>query len=619
MDARLNSEKTKELTTLLQSESNYIRDLLHLLRAGADPNVKKRNGDGLLHSSTDSFIYYLGAPGLKDKLDINLPNDKKLTPLQHVMATKPFSPERAMSLVRMGANPDTIVAGIPPLLHMLLDFKNRPLNVILGNIYELVRIYHADFFIKDGQGRTCLEFLLSYPEEFSAYPIVETIAFLVKAGADPNSKSPNGIPLLSKLILICDERVHAPLIIELINHHGIDIHAKDRKGNSALDYAFRKKDIIILKALLSAGAKPSEALLPKLKKIKDLEDILRPHVSSTSSCEVPLIRNVNESKQMQSPSQATTRLKELMDDKKRNLDKFFNEALTLIYLGADLNVRGEDDLTLLQRVMQDSPFVLERAMCLVRLGADVNTKFNGVTLSQHIMSLTFCFPEFKYPILMELLSIHKADLSIPDSDPRKNKHHTLLEMMLNWWAWYPYLNECFACLHFGADPNSRDDKGNTLLLKLIQRNTPSTKKYILDLIYQFKADVNITNNENVSPLECAVKKGNFEIARILLLQGAQIKNISVYEKIMASNNISLITLCHRSSEGEKYAALTKTPKQSNFLGLSLFSHTLPSPETTKIKERNEKSVDLLHMQQIYGEERVQELPEYPRQRMSMSG
>ena len=74
----------------------------------------------------------------------------------------------------------------------------------------------------------------------------------------------------------------------------------------------------------------------------------------------------------------------------------------------------------------------------------------------------------------------------------------------------------------GADVNTKDKNGKTILHIAIENNYEDIVKFLI----QNKADVNIKDNDGNTPLHLAVKNGNDFIVKLLLKAGAKkdIKN-----------------------------------------------------------------------------------------------
>ena len=89
---------------------------------------------------------------------------------------------------------------------------------------------------------------------------------------------------------------------------------------------------------------------------------------------------------------------------------------------------------------------------------------------------------------------------------------TLLEEIKNFENNYLTVYDIEKLLFSGQNINQKDEDGNTLLILAINY----ANNDCVELLLKFDLDPNITNNENHSPLLCAVKKGNIRIIETLL-------------------------------------------------------------------------------------------------------
>ena len=92
---------------------------------------------------------------------------------------------------------------------------------------------------------------------------IDICKLLLKSGANPD--------LPSKLELeegttILHMSVQLPDLAEMLLECGADIHLVDKRGFSALDYSYKRSEMIMCDKLIKMGAKPS---FYKIKEIKD--------------------------------------------------------------------------------------------------------------------------------------------------------------------------------------------------------------------------------------------------------------------------------------------------------------------------------------------------------------
>lgn len=113
---------------------------------------------------------------------------------------------------------------------------------------------------------------------------------------------------------------------------------------------------------------------------------------------------------------------------------------------------------------------------------------------------------------------------------------TLLEEIKNFENNYLTVYDIEKLLFSGENINQKDEDGNTLLIFAINY----ANNDCVELLLKFDIDPNITNNENLSPLLCAVKKGNIIIIETLLQYNIEYKYIEECMSYSKKNNISNI-------------------------------------------------------------------------------
>lgn len=179
----------------------------------------------------------------------------------------------------------------------------------------------------------------------------------------------------------------------------------------------------------------------------------------------------------------------------------YSAALWLIVVGADLNKTDEFGQTPLIHAVNRKQGWL--AKLLVFSGADVEVKDKAVLSSPLIVAVHQGNFE-----LAELLLKNKANPNrlVTNVSPLRialNKNRFDIAKLL---------------LEYGADPNMRDPMGMTPLLYESKWGTVNTVGFLVNN----KANVNVVNNNNESPLYLAVASGKKEIVVSLLASGAKV-------------------------------------------------------------------------------------------------
>jgi ankyrin repeat protein len=79
----------------------------------------------------------------------------------------------------------------------------------------------------------------------------EIAAVLIAKGADVNARTKDGQTALIYAARAPGDRTE---IAKLLIENGADVNAKDKKGMNALAYALKKRDVMLFKTLMEAGA-----------------------------------------------------------------------------------------------------------------------------------------------------------------------------------------------------------------------------------------------------------------------------------------------------------------------------------------------------------------------------
>lgn len=193
----------------------------------------------------------------------------------------------------------------------------------------------------------------------------------------------------------------------------------------------------------------------------------------------------------------------------------------LLYSGANINSKDNENLTPLQYALCGNH--INTAIILIQAGADVNdvsSNFYGQS-ALHFASET-CDVQ-----LIEFLLNYHADVNVKNYKSQTplhvaadnctgDSHHEVMKILL--------IN--------GTDVDAQDFQGQTVLHTAIRRHGISIK--IVELLLEFKADVNIRDNNGDIPLTEAILTENFEVVQLLVDHGSNVYSI---------NNKGLIPFC----------------------------------------------------------------------------
>lgn len=148
----------------------------------------------------------------------------------------------------------------------------------------------------------------------------------------------------------------------------------------------------------------------------------------------------------------------------------------------------------------------------------------------------------KLLLLIFLNTFPLAAMDQPKSSPTTELLHALFQM--NSKLDYDYLIRVPSLLASGANPNLRDQNGNTLLLILSQFDKTNI---IAKILLKYPVDPNITDPAGNSPLLWAVKNKNTELAKLLIEKNANPNEtnalgISPLMIAVSNNDIEIIKL-----------------------------------------------------------------------------
>jgi ankyrin repeat protein len=168
----------------MDNETIFILNALRVMQCGADPNVKNKGGQTVLHIITsfpNSYVLNetylprlleLGAdPKIKDK--------EGRTAFRCLMDSRTISVRTALMLIKHGADPNTQSEDGQTVLHMLASLlKNPELNdICLPKLLE----HGVSPKIKDNRGWTAFHYLIE-----SGNLTEENGFVMIQHGADPN-------------------------------------------------------------------------------------------------------------------------------------------------------------------------------------------------------------------------------------------------------------------------------------------------------------------------------------------------------------------------------------------------------------------------------------------------
>jgi len=259
-----------------------------------------------------------------------------------------FTPEAAMKLVRLGANPNTLGTNGESFLHILVRSNalcNHPsvdryiIELVNGNTSDDAEVndiqaddIKADVNVKNVSGLTPLQSLIS--GNFNP----EAAMRLVCLGANPNVVSTHGESLLH-IVVKSNAAGSRPsvsrCISELVNKHKADINIKNASGLTPLENLVNGKFTFeAVMALVRLGA----------------------DANTTDRCGESILHELVEYNCYSNHPSIARYISELVNTYK-----------------ADIDIKNASGLTPLQSLI-NGKFTFDAAMALVRLGANPNVR-----------------------------------------------------------------------------------------------------------------------------------------------------------------------------------------------------------------------------------------------------
>ena len=344
---------------------------------------------------------------------------------------------------------------------------------------------------------------------------IETINILLSAGADPNIADSRGETCIHHVAFANNSKEAVQAII----NHGAYINATNKENITAIMIACQMGYTDTMNVLLSAGA--------------DLN--IADNTGATWICHAAIGGNKET---LQAVINLGADVNTTNNNSKTVLmiacQKGHIDAMNvLLHAGADINSADNTGATWIHSaVIGDSKETLQ---AIINLGADVDT-----TNKHGVTALMIACSKGNIDIINILLNAG-ADHNITDTTGASWIHYAVdggnketLQAIINLDADINASNNesvtalMFTCrkgntdiinvlLNAGADPNIADMNGKTWVHHAV---TSDCSKEIVQSVIDLGADVNTTNNRNVTALMEACKEGNLDTIKTLLNAGA---------------------------------------------------------------------------------------------------
>ena len=159
----------------------------------------------------------------------------------------------------------------------------------------------------------------------------------------------------------------------------------------------------------------------------------------------------------------------------------------------------------LQNLINKKTWLTSDALKLVELGADPNTRDSNGQPLIHLL-VNYDHEQIKphnLAAIDTLVNRYKADINA-----RNAQNLTALQCLINRKRWFTH--NAMKLVQLGADPNTQDSNGQSLIHLLVNYDHAQIKSHNLTaidtLVNQYKADINANNAQGLTPLQCVMNR-----------------------------------------------------------------------------------------------------------------
>lgn len=345
---------------------------------------------------------------------------------------------------------------------------------------------------------------------------------LINLGANPNLKNDAGQALIHYLVsnntggFGYDRTV---LLRTLVQNHNLDINLKNSEQLTPIQILRSKKVWHTNDAmeLVDLGANPN-----------DLDINGNPLIHSLVNFDKDTIKNHN-----------ITAITTLVNKYK-----------------VDINSKNKDELTPLQLLINRNTWFTNDALKLVALGANPNVaNANGQPLI-HCLA-TYDKTEIKthnHWAIALLVTKYKADINAKNAQGQ-----TALECLMNNPLGYE-AEDAFLFIRLGANPNTVNAKGESLLHRLATDGQNNNTALIRELLDKYHADDTLLNHNNETALDISLKTmmlshhsaNTYELIRHSAGFNRQVSELINSEQRNVSSLNRIISLAHANNDSKSY-------------------------------------------------------------------
>jgi len=511
-----------------------------LSQYGAEVNWRDKEGNTALHvAKTSAVVKTLTDAGA----DVNVVNRNNETPLYAICASgKQCDANSVELLLKAGADANCCRKGKAPLHAACKYNKNEAVKLLLAygadaNVVSRTSIY-SDLHRTTGRSAVAVQlFPLSIAcKNRNTAMVIE----LLKKGASTEFADVNGETALHVRIKNVKTASSAPSsIVRILIEHGASVNAATVRGETPLYLACEKGLSGVVRQLIESNA-----------------DVNASHCEYRNPLLVACERNVREIVSMLLNNGANVNV---ICGNKSPLTVAAAKADTglieeLLNRGADINLMENDRNTALHEAVvsmrygeHSSDDLISKITTLLNHGANVDA-LNGVgetALQLACSSRPTSETKLKYTVIELLLKSGADSNSILSSTSHSDSRGTSI---LSYAARHNDVTLMTLLLKFDASLELKDTAGKTALyyalepdtnifkIRYSQNNSYSTAA--LELLLKSGAQVNITDENGMSPLSMACKKGALVFVKTLLSWGAN-------PNLTTKANCPLLTACKR--------------------------------------------------------------------------